>query len=122
MNSSPGYWLSRRIRSAFTCATRAWSAGANGAVRMNCTAFFGGLKGVVDREHHVVDANFTDRGDQRRVGEHSSGGDRDVGPDVLRGQLFQRVLEIEDLEAESGRESWKGRNSPMCSRMTRASG
>jgi hypothetical protein len=70
----------------------------------------------------VVDANFTDRGDQRRVGEHSSGGDRDVGPDVLRGQLFQRVLEIEDLEAESGRESWKGRNSPMCSRMTRASG
>jgi hypothetical protein len=56
------------------------------------------------------------------VGEHSSGGDRDVGPDVLRGQLFQRVLEIEDLEAESGRESWKGRNSPMCSRMTRASG
>jgi hypothetical protein len=32
---SPGYWLSRRIRSAFTCATRARSAGANGAVRMN---------------------------------------------------------------------------------------
>ena len=61
--------------------------------------FFCGLKGVVDREHHIVDANFLDRGDQRRVGEHAGGGDRDVGPEVLRGQLFQRVLEIEDLEA-----------------------
>jgi hypothetical protein len=40
-----GYWLSRRIRSAFTCATRAWSAGANGAVRMNWTAFSVDSKG-----------------------------------------------------------------------------
>jgi hypothetical protein len=40
-----GYWLSRRMRSAFTCATRAWSAGANGAVRMNWTAFSVDSKG-----------------------------------------------------------------------------
>jgi hypothetical protein len=42
---SPGYWLIRRIRSAFTYATRAWSAGANGAVRMNWTAFSVDSKG-----------------------------------------------------------------------------
>ena len=60
---------------------------------------FGGLEGVVDREHHIVDANFLNGGDQSRVGEHPGGSDRDVGPEVLRGQLFQRVLELEDLEA-----------------------
>jgi hypothetical protein len=60
---------------------------------------FGGLKGVVDGEHHIVDANFLDRVDQRRVGEHAGSSDHDVGSEVLRGQPFQRALQVEDLVA-----------------------
>ena len=84
--------------------------------------FFGGLKGVVDREHHIVDPDFLDRADQRRVGEHASGGDRDVGSEVLRGQLFQRVREIEDLEAGIQPGELERKEFPMCPRMTRAFG
>jgi hypothetical protein len=83
---------------------------------------FGGLKGVVDREHHIVGANFLDRRDKRRVGEHAGGGNGYVGSEVLRGQLFQRMQEIEDLESGIQPRELERKEFPHMPRMTQAFG
>jgi hypothetical protein len=89
-----GYGLSRSIRSAFAWVTRSLSAGASGAAQNELSRFPRGLERIANGEHHAVDAHRLDRSDEGSVREDAGCRDRDIRPEVCRGQFLQGLVEV----------------------------
>src|SRR5262245_50564463 len=80
--------------------------GERKVVKKGTPLLVGGI-GIVDREHHAVDAERQQRRNEWRLGEHAAG----CEPDLVENGSADRSLQVLDLESEhiigTGQHHWQ---------------